>query len=855
MKKAIDYLVEWTENLNWKNYLLNTILQNNEIDIETITSEITDIISNNRTIKLITSLSEESEQIKLFIKEIKNPININALCSEAGCELGRNLNVFYGENGTGKSSYVKVFRKLADNFYTTEKNLDIMPNIYTSAKSSDKQMITVCYSTDNSCDGEGSTQCIEISKRHPELSRINVFDSSSITPLLNTDLTFSVLPQGLNYFTKLTDLIDQLRVKFQEMIDDYKSEQNKIFIDSSFSIIASDISTIASNVSSISKLDSFLNTHYSLPEDIDSQIESFDNKIKELQSTNPIDLIKILSTQKTKLEAIKKSFDQLSVKVSADNINNVNGFIEQYNRLLSNEKKYNEEFNSNVKHIVSVNNDWVNFISSAKGYYKSIGVCIPEEKSACIFCGQILEKQQIDLIESCFQHINSEISQSKKETEKKIQSYIIPDIPVAFSNDDEQLFYENKRVFIEKLKTIISLIDKNKKVFKDSIENRKKIPEDCIINFEDIYIDINKEIGDIDGRLENLGKTNQEITELVEKISTDKNVLLRIKKVNESKELFSKWYESKAHIESLNSIKSRFSTNSLTTKSKDAFKEIVAGDYTSTFKEYCDYLGVPNVGISWSSKKGQSQRGKYIGREDIKVTEILSEGEQKAIALAEFATDLNIRKNYCTTLFDDPVTSFDYKRAEKIADLIFEISKARQVIVFTHNIMFYYYLYNCCAKENNKENRFFKIDEFDRDNKGLISISAEGRLENLNEITKKIKNHSQKINSKSCLGDELEQTLKSTYSDIRTWCELIVEEGFLKKIIRRYEPNIMFNPVTKITPEFVDYIPAVSELFDKSCRYMLGHSQPRETQNVKASREEFNKDYTFICELTDKYKS
>lgn len=101
----------------------------------------------------------------------------------------------------------------------------------------------------------------------------------------------------------------------------------------------------------------------------------------------------------------------------------------------------------------------------------------------------------------------------------------------------------------------------------------------------------------------------------------------------------------------------------------------------------------------------------------------------------------------------------------------------------------------------------------------------------------------------------LEQALKATYSDIRTWCELIVEEGFLKKIIRRYQPNIMFKPVSKITPEFVDYIPAVSDLFEKSCRYMLGHSQPRETQNVKASREEFGTDLAFILDLYEKYKS
>ena len=37
MKPAIDFLVEWTEDINWKNHLLNTVLQNTEIDINTLT--------------------------------------------------------------------------------------------------------------------------------------------------------------------------------------------------------------------------------------------------------------------------------------------------------------------------------------------------------------------------------------------------------------------------------------------------------------------------------------------------------------------------------------------------------------------------------------------------------------------------------------------------------------------------------------------------------------------------------------------------------------------------------------------------------------------------------------------------
>lgn len=253
-------------------------------------------------------------------------------------------------------------------------------------------------------------------------------------------------------------------------------------------------------------------------------------------------------------------------------------------------------------------------------------------------------------------------------------------------------------------------------------------------------------------------------------------------------------------------------------------------------------------------KKGKTLRKKFVSSEEYKVSQIMSEGEQKAIAMAEFATDLAMRKDFNTILFDDPVTSLDYKRSQIIANLIYKLSLGRQIIVFTHNIMFYYYLYNACKQDKNKENKFFKVDEFDKFNKGIVSESFSGRLETLKEVMGKLKNQAQFINSKSCFGDELEEALKKVYSDIRTWCELIVEEGFFNSVIRRHEANIMFTKLKDINGSFVEELDSVSELFERSCRWMAGHSQSTESQYVRANKEAFNDDMKYIDQLYAQYK-
>lgn len=315
-----------------------------------------------------------------------------------------------------------------------------------------------------------------------------------------------------------------------------------------------------------------------------------------------------------------------------------------------------------------------------------------------------------------------------------------------------------------------------------------------------------------------------------------------------------KWIEIRNEILFYERLVKDFNTTKLTQKQKQAFQEIVQDEYLQQFEIYAKKLNTPDINIGLVPKKGRTLRAKYILSDKHNISSVMSEGEQKAIAMVEFATDIKMRNDYSSVLFDDPVTSLDYKRSEKFANLIYELSLERQVIVFTHDIMFYYYLYNACVKDKNVENKFFKIDAFDNLNKGIVSESFSGKLENLKEVTGKIKNQYQLINSKKILGDELEEALKKVYSDIRTWCELVVEEGFFKSVIRRYEPNIRFTKVKDIKNDFVEDLKKVSDLFEKSCRWMAGHSQPIGTQYNKPTVKDFIEDYHFINEIFDSYK-
>jgi ABC-type nitrate/sulfonate/bicarbonate transport system ATPase subunit len=71
-----------------------------------------------------------------------------------------------------------------------------------------------------------------------------------------------------------------------------------------------------------------------------------------------------------------------------------------------------------------------------------------------------------------------------------------------------------------------------------------------------------------------------------------------------------------------------------------------------------------------------------------KVSDILSEGEQRVIAMALFLAEVGIEPGRSGLIFDDPVSSLDHVRREKIAKRLVLEAKQRQIIVFTHDLAF-----------------------------------------------------------------------------------------------------------------------------------------------------------------------
>lgn len=206
-------------------------------------------------------------------------------------------------------------------------------------------------------------------------------------------------------------------------------------------------------------------------------------------------------------------------------------------------------------------------------------------------------------------------------------------------------------------------------------------------------------------------------------------------------------------------------------------------------------------------------------------SEILSEGEQRGLALACFLAELQEIGRDHGIIVDDPVSSLDHSRMQAVARrLAEEAAKGRQVIVFTHNILFHHML--------TAEVRRYKVllhkewmSSLRDDRFGIIDDAQKPRqMKNVSERLKKIDVDRRRLSDAGYdhNDERFRQLVVSLYTQMRDTWERTVEEILLNGVVQRFRPEIMTQRLEEacIDPEN-DY-PLIFEGM-KRCSHYSGH--------------------------------
>ena len=149
--------------------------------------------------------------------------------------------------------------------------------------------------------------------------------------------------------------------------------------------------------------------------------------------------------------------------------------------------------------------------------------------------------------------------------------------------------------------------------------------------------------------------------------------------------------DRRRELEALETAKRSTDTTGITRRSTELTRAHVTTVVRDRFTRESDRLKLERVTLEdVGGQKGQLRhRPAFVGaRRAAPMVSVLSEGEQTALGLAGFFTEVHLDETGSAIVLDDPVSSLDHVRRGLVANRLAELARDRQVIVFTHDISF-----------------------------------------------------------------------------------------------------------------------------------------------------------------------
>jgi hypothetical protein len=193
-----------------------------------------------------------------------------------------------------------------------------------------------------------------------------------------------------------------------------------------------------------------------------------------------------------------------------------------------------------------------------------------------------------------------------------------------------------------------------------------------------------------------------------------------------------------------------------------------------------------------------------------KISNVLSDGEQRALSLAFFLAEVAVSDERSAVVFDDPVSSLDHARRAYVAERLIEESKRRQVVVFTHDMAFVHLLQEAADSADiplhgqTLERAFHKV--------GMVAGDLPTKMLGTAKQIRALRHHLRfEVAPKHKQQDPLyEQAANRWVSDLRKAYDQIIEDTVLNGTVRRFSAHVRVRQLhgVKWTPEIAKRIDA-----------------------------------------------
>lgn len=841
LQPPLALLPRWANNQDsWIRAIIDDVLKNR---VQCVDGDI------DRYLKLL--LAEKKLSVDLFkatpkIEEKQftgNPLDpvrmdsltvgdgINAIKAGAKIDFASGVTVIFGENGSGKSGFVRVLKRAAG-VRTAE---DILHNVHGATRPIASATFGVTVGATSKTVEWKSEFAIA------PLNRASIFDARGARIHVEEDLSYVYTPGELTLFPFVQNGIERVRTAFEGAIAAHAPGANTLLasFDRACSIYAP-IETLgaATDIEEIRK-------YALLPSNAEATIEALRTEIDALRSSNIQNELKRARDRAAVVRSLKTAIET----AKAFSVAKYSTLVEACKEATRRRDQAGIKAFEGIEIPGILTDEWRAFIQAGEDYVKKHAKNgYPHETDSCAYCRQPLTASTLELIGKYRAFTNNDLKAALDKAERELREYTAP-VTALKADALQQQFAEETSGERDVLAPIAPVVEHITNL-PGTVASRSAIAwadkdaslanADRIVSAESTQL-TNFAAGlqaSIQQREEALNRKQRELVELQGKKSAN-DLLPQI----ETRVSNAKWV-SRANI-----VKSSMSgiLRSLTEAAKEASEELLNKGFEKRFQDECRRLRAPSVTLNFPGRQGQVTRRKMVAA--YKPSQVLSEGEQKALALADFLAEVTAVPASSPVIFDDPITSMDYRRIHEVCDRIVALANDHQIIVFTHNIWFAAEL---LAKADKKKLRYYDIRSEGGDS-GVLSSGNHPRVDSVAQVGTRVKKI---IDAAEKADGEVEAALvEKGYEELRGLCEIIVEHEMFKGVVQRYAPNVMMTRLQKVNVDKLhDSASSIVAIFDKSCRYIASHSQPMETLGIRPTLSELKADYAAVVKAREPHK-
>lgn len=684
-----DAILSWSRNRpHWEQTALGMLARDSTIDAETLErladdAEAQAAGTGTPTAPLASTdlgpSGAASDPVRILA--IREPHAVNALNYDEGITFEpQGLTLIYGSNGSGKSGYARVLKTIT----RSREHVEVLGDIFAPVTEQSAEV---------SIDVGGASRSLSWPTDSTDaLRRVSFYDSGCAGRYVSSETEVAYRPWAITLLDKLVGISGQVRAVLERRRDATRLDP--------LAVPGADPSTRAGQfLRSLSATTTQLEIDVAteVPSDAEERLAGLRERIASLRSNDPearkTALQQTIAAATTIEDAVAAGLHQVSerqveaLRAAAQHATQTRATAARASEL----RFQNEPLPGTGDPV------WAALWESARRF--STGSAYPgqtfphlhddEGPARCVLCQQVLDEGTQSRLERFEQFVTDDTEEAATAAERQRSQHaaqftnsVAGATPVALARQR----FESDGPANQQIGNAIAVIESRRAAIVDALSGGEWPAPEAPLAPLDALSDAKRKA---EGQLEDLlgQDTSQQAAVLeADELELAGRLALRgaLDQIAERVRLL----KARSRLDEAIRLTN---TQGVTRRAADLTRSHVSDVMKHRFSQETLLLGLKRVrlGDAGGGQGNLRHRAQFVDAQQRAAVEaVLSEGEQTALGLAGFLTEVEGDTTRSAVVFDDPVTSLDHVRQEKVAERLVQLAGTRQVVVFTHDIGF-----------------------------------------------------------------------------------------------------------------------------------------------------------------------